>query len=70
MESDAGNYVSYGLYQNAGRSTEWGSTTGTDTVDGTATGDDDMTVYGEVPAQDVVSGDYSDTVTVTIVFSE
>ncbi|MDJ0932318.1 MAG: spore coat U domain-containing protein [Breoghania sp.] len=68
MESDSGDYVTYGLYQDSSRSTEWGNTTSVDTVDGIATGDDDLVVYGLVPAQSATAGDYSDTV--TVVFSD
>lgn len=61
--------LSYSLYSNAGRSTNWGNTSGTDTVAQTATGILPMsfTVYGRIPAQQsVAAGNYTDTVTVTV----
>jgi spore coat protein U-like protein len=63
------NYLSYALYQNAGRTTVWGDTAGTGvghTGTGTATG---ITVYGRVAGgQNVPAGAYSDTVVATVTF--
>jgi len=64
------NYVQYELYSDSARSQRWGNTLDIDTVNNTGTGSSQsLTVYGRVPApQSVPSGDYSDTVTVTITY--
>lgn len=67
---DAGtNYLSYTLYQDAGRTTTWGNTAGTGvghTGAGSAT---NIAVYGRIPGgQNVASGSYSDTVVATVTF--
>lgn len=63
------NFLSYSLYQDAGRATTWGNTSGTGvahTGTGTAT---TVTVYGRVAAgQNVASGSYTDTVVATVTF--
>ncbi len=61
--------LGYALYSNAGRSTNWGNTPGTDTVAQTASTilPISFTVYGRIsPQQDVGAGSYTDTVTVTV----
>lgn len=60
----------YALYSNAGRTTNWGNTVGTDTVTGTGTGIlQTYTVYGRIPhGAAVPSGAYTDTVTVTVTY--
>jgi spore coat protein U-like protein len=61
--------LSYALYSNAGRSTNWGNTPGTDTVAQTASTilPISFTVYGRIPQQQSVgAGSYTDTVTVTV----
>ncbi|WP_162932265.1 Csu type fimbrial protein [Solimonas sp. K1W22B-7] len=70
MKSAAGNYVSYELYRDNGRSQRWGNTQGTDTVAGTGSGSaQDVTIYGRVaPQATPVAGSYADTVTVTIYY--
>lgn len=62
------NTLNYQLYSNATRTTIWGNTPGTDTVTGVGTGlAVDHTVYGSVPAAQVVpAGDYQDVITVTV----
>lgn len=62
--------VNYTLYQNAGRTTIWGNSVGTDTASGTGDGSAQvLTVYGRVPAQTTpVAGSYSDTITVTVTY--
>jgi spore coat protein U-like protein len=62
--------LSYGLYQDAARGTNWGNTIGTDTAHGTGSGSDQyLTVYGRIPAgQSVVDGSYADTITATITY--
>jgi spore coat protein U-like protein len=70
--ADAGGTtsVNYNLYRDAARTQLWGQTTGTDTVSGTGNGDDqNITVYGRVPAQTTpAAGTYSSTVTATVIF--
>lgn len=63
--------ATYSLYQDASRTTVWGSTAGTNTVDSdAATGADEViTVYGRVDAgQNVATGTYQDTVVATITY--
>ncbi|MFD2261528.1 spore coat U domain-containing protein [Lacibacterium aquatile] len=64
------NTLNYALYQNAGRTTNWGNAVGTDTVAGTATGLlINHTVYGRITAgQTVPMGAYADTVAVTVTY--
>lgn len=68
------DYLSYELYQNAGRTTVWGNvsgswspTTGTFTGTGLA---QTYTVYGRIPAGQFTSdvGSYNDTVAVTVFY--
>ncbi|WP_234703203.1 spore coat U domain-containing protein [Sphingobium chlorophenolicum] len=61
--------LNYSLYSNAGRTTNWGNTSGSDTVSQTSAGITPMafTVYGRIPAQQsAASGNYTDTITVTV----
>lgn len=62
-------WVGYGLYHDAARSQPWGNTPAT-SASGTGTGLQQLlTAYGQVPAQpQPLSGDYQDTVVVTVVF--
>ncbi len=62
--------VSYSLYRNAGMTTNWGNTVGTDTVGGTGTGNNQSyTVYGQVPVQSTPApGTYTDTIIVTVTY--
>ena len=62
--------LTYSLYSNAGRTTNWGNTVGTDTVTGTGTGIlQTYTVYGRSPhGAAVPAGAYTDTVTVTVTY--
>ncbi len=69
--SDGTDYLSYELYSDAGLSTVWGNTSGTDVVEPAApsTAVVDYTVYASVPAQQTVSaGTYTDSVAVTVSF--
>jgi len=70
MKSSAGNYVSYELYRDSGRSQRWGNTQGSDTVAGTGSGSaQSVTIYGRVaPQATPLAGSYADTVTVTIYY--
>jgi spore coat protein U-like protein len=63
-------YVNYELYRDSGRSTRWGSSVDTDTLQGTGTGaSQTATVYGRVQAgQTAAPGSYSDRVIVTITY--
>ncbi|WP_020649842.1 Csu type fimbrial protein [Solimonas variicoloris] len=60
--------LGYSLYRDSGRTQNWGTTAGTDTVDGTGSGlTQTLTVYGRVPASLASpSGTYSDTVNITV----
>ena len=60
--------VDYQMYQDAGRTKNWGETDLTDTVSGTGSGAvQTITVYGRVPVQTTPAPDtYTDTVTVTV----
>ena len=62
--------VSYSLYSNAGRTTNWGNTVGTDTVASAGTGaSQSFTVYGRVPPQSTPAAQvYNDTITVTVTY--
>lgn len=69
MKDGGTDFLSYSLYQDAGRSTVWGNTGGTG-VANTGTGTQvAVTVYGAVAAgQNVPAGSYSDTVVATVTF--
>jgi spore coat protein U-like protein len=69
------NQLAYSLFSDAGRTTNWGNTVGTDTRTGTGAGFaaaniQALTVYGRVTDsvanQGVPAGAYTDTVTVTV----
>jgi spore coat protein U-like protein len=62
--------VSYKIYSNAARTTNWGNTVGTDTLSGTGSGSSQsLTVYGRVPVQATPApATYNDTVTLTITY--
>jgi spore coat protein U-like protein len=64
--------IPYGIYTDAARSAAWGSTSGTNTVAGSAgtSGAVTLTAYGRIPASatSVGAGAYTDTVTVTVTF--
>jgi len=73
MDDDATGteFLGYQLYSDAGRSTVWGETIGTDTVVGTGNGAaQNLTVYGRIPAGQTTPsvGAYTDTVTATVDF--
>jgi spore coat protein U domain-containing protein, fimbrial subunit CupE1/2/3/6 len=63
------DYLNYNLYSDNAYSNVWGNDATSD-VDNTGTGaNQDITVYGRVPAgQNVPTGNYSDTVVATITF--
>ncbi|WP_434110166.1 Csu type fimbrial protein [Paraburkholderia caffeinilytica] len=62
--------VGFQLYQDAGHTTLWGNTQGTNTASGTGTGSaQSIVVYGQVPAQTTPKPDtYQTTVTATVYF--
>ena len=62
--------LNYAMYQDAGHTTNWGQTVGTDTEAGTGNGNaQTLTVYGQVAASQYVSpGSYSDTITATVTY--
>lgn len=66
----ASDYLNYALYRDAGRTLNWGKTDDIDTVNGVGAGillPADHTVYGRITKnQDVNTGAYSDTITVTV----
>lgn len=69
LADGSGNYVTYELYRDSGRSLRWGTTINADTLAGSGNGNDQsVTVYGRVPAQTAVPGNYGDTVTVTVTY--
>jgi spore coat protein U-like protein len=64
------NTLNYQLFQDPARQRIWGTTAGTDTVTGVGTGlDQDLTVFGAVPAAQLVpAGAFSDTITVRVFY--
>ncbi len=68
--TSGGVTVNYFLYSNAGRTTNWGNTVGTDTVSSAGTGaSQSFTVYGRVPSQTTPApATYTDTITVTVTY--
>ncbi|NGO54553.1 Csu type fimbrial protein [Allomesorhizobium camelthorni] len=62
--------LSFSLYSDTGRTTNWGNTVATDTVASTGTGSSQtFTVYGRIPVQTAPKPDtYSDTITVTVTY--
>jgi spore coat protein U-like protein len=61
--------VQYNLLQTVG-GTQWGNTQGTDVMAGTGNGQaQNLTVYGEIPAQNTPAPDtYKSTITATVFF--
>ena len=70
MTSGAAATINYSLYTDAGRTTVWGNTVGTNTVSSSGTGmSQTFTVYGRVPPQTTPApGTYTDTITVTVTY--
>lgn len=66
----SGGQIGYALYRDAGRTQNWGSTIGSDTVAGIGNGAaQPHTVYGRVPAQTTPAPAlYTDTITVTVTY--
>jgi len=65
-----GATINYRLYSDPGRSTVWGNTVSTDTVNATGNGAaQSYTVYGRIPAQTTPApAAYSDTITITVTY--
>jgi spore coat protein U-like protein len=61
-------FITYGIYRDAGHSLPWGGTIGTNTVASSGTGlTQNFTAYGRIPAQtQPPSGQYIDTIIVTV----
>jgi spore coat protein U-like protein len=70
MTGPASATLGYAIYSDSGRSSVWGSSTGTNTVAGTGNGIlQTITAYGQIPAAQAPSpGAYTDTVTVTLTY--
>lgn len=68
--SASSNTLNYSLYSNAGRTTVWGATSGSNTVTGTGNGAaQTLNIYGRIPVhQTSPAGSYSDTITVTVTY--
>ena len=68
--TSGGATVNYSLYSDAGRTTVWGNTVGTDTVAATGNGAaQSYTVYGQIPTQTTPApATYTDTITVTVTY--
>lgn len=67
--TNGANSLSYALYQDASRTTNWGNTAGTDTPASAVAGSSatSLTVYGRVASgQNVPAGTYTDSVTITV----
>ncbi len=62
--------IPYSLYTNSTRTSNWGTTIGTDTVAGTGSGTaQTLTIYGRVAPQAAPNpGSYTDAVTVTLTY--
>jgi spore coat protein U-like protein len=62
--------LGYDLFQDSGRTMHWGDRSGVDTLEVTATGaPQTIPVYGQIPAaQRVRDGNYSDTITIRVLF--
>ena len=72
--ANGANLLSYGLFQNATWTTNWGTTVNTDTEAGTSSATamtgTSVTIYGQIPANQVVAplGVYNDTITASIIY--
>lgn len=66
----SGGLINYSLFRDAGRTQNWGTTVGSDTVAGVGNGAaQNYTVYGRVPPQTTPAPAlYTDTITVTVTY--
>lgn len=66
------NKLGYKLFQDAGRTTNWGNTVGTDTLAGTTSASsvtNTINIYGQIPVNEAAPvGVYADTVTMTVTY--
>jgi len=61
--------ITYGLYRDAGFTGPWGDTGGTVATGSGSGADQDLTVFGRVPAQATpAAGTYTDTIVVTVTY--
>lgn len=69
MTAGGGSYLSYGLYQDAARTTTWGNAAGS-WVSGTGNGvAQPISIYGSMPSgQSGAVGTYNDTVVMTVTY--
>ena len=72
MENATSVNLNYGLYRDAGLSSNWGTTSGTDTFSSDSTATPSVPVYGVIPMGQVVTTtggtSFSDTITASIYF--
>ncbi|MEI2415569.1 spore coat U domain-containing protein [Orrella sp. JC864] len=70
MAGPGGNFITYELYRDPGRTQRWGNTLNDDTSAGTGQGNTviDLSVYGRIEDQPAPPGSYEDTITVTLTF--
>ncbi len=70
LMTDGSATVSYQMFSDSGRTTNWGETVGSDTVAGTGNGStQNYTIYGRVPVQTTPApATYTDTVTITVTY--
>ncbi len=70
MTGPSGALLAYGLYSDAGFTSNWGNTIGSDTVAGTGNGSAQaLTIYGGIYIdQFVTPGGYDDTITATVTY--
>jgi spore coat protein U-like protein len=70
MKAAGADLVSYSIFKDTGRTSNWGDVVGTDTLTGTGSGvAQTINVYGRVPAQaGVTPATYTDTLTVTVTY--
>ncbi len=68
--SNVANTLNYTIYKETGRTTVWGNTVSSDTVNATALIAPTVhTVYGRISiGQNVPAGDYTDTINVTVTY--
>jgi spore coat protein U-like protein len=68
MQDGTGQFLNYAIFSDSGRTTNWGNTPGTDTVNQAGNGSaQSIPVYGRIAQnQYVTPGAYSDTITATV----
>jgi spore coat protein U-like protein len=70
LMANGANTISYKMFSDSGRTTNWGNMIGTDTIAGTGSGAaQTMTIYGRVPIQSTPAPNtYTDLVTITVTY--